>query len=217
MAAAFITFEGIEGCGKTTQAARSAEFLRQSGMEVILTREPGGTRIGDAIREILLSPKNGEMDPVTELLLYFASRAQHVAEVILPALEAGKVVLCDRFSDATTAYQGYGRGLPLDTIERINTEATGGLAPDLTLLFDLEPEVGLDRVGKRAAASGGGSGDRLEQEELDFHRRVRSGYLEIARREPDRVILVDASPPEAEVAEDVIRVLQEMLRPGKTT
>ena len=181
----FITFEGIEGCGKSTQAKRVRELLIESGLEVLFTREPGGSCIGEKIRDILLDPANEEMVPLTELLLYEASRHQHMAEVIEPALKAGKVVICDRFYDASTAYQGYARGIDVDDVERLNLIASGGKRPDLTIILDLPAEIGLKRIGKNP--------DRIEGEGVEFHERVRAGYLEIAAREPDRVKVVDGS------------------------
>jgi dTMP kinase len=181
----FITFEGIEGCGKSTQAKRVREFLIGSGLEVVFTREPGGSCIGEKIRDILLDPENHTMIPLTELLLYEASRRQHMAEVIEPALEAGKVVICDRFYDASTAYQGYARGIDINDVERLNLIATGGKRPDLTIILDLPAGDGLKRIGRNP--------DRIEGEAVEFHERVRAGYLEIARREPERVKVVDGS------------------------
>ena len=181
----FITFEGIEGCGKSTQARRVRESLIESGLEVVFTREPGGSCIGEKIRDILLDPENHAMVPLTELLLYEASRHQHMAEVIEPALEAGKVVICDRFYDASTAYQGYARGINVDDVERLNLIASAGKRPDLTIILDLPAEIGLKRIGKNP--------DRIEGEGVEFHERVRAGYLEIAAKEPDRVKVVDGS------------------------
>jgi dTMP kinase len=181
----FVTFEGIEGCGKSTQAKRVREMLIESGLDVVFTREPGGSCIGEQIRNILLDPANEEMVPLTELLLYEASRHQHMAEVISPALEAGKVVICDRFFDASTAYQGHARGLSIEDVERLNLIASGGKRPDLTIILDLPAEIGLKRIGKNP--------DRIEGEGVEFHERVRAGYLKIAAKEPDRVKVVDGS------------------------
>lgn len=183
----FITFEGVEGCGKSTQIALLEERLRASGLEVLVTREPGGTVIAEAIRAILLDPEHENMGETAELLLYGAARAQHVHERIRPALERGAVVLCDRFADSTTAYQGAGRGLDRKTLAAIHEIATSGLEPGLTFLLDLAPEVGLERARSRGRA------DRLEREALAFHERVRKGYLEIAAAAPERVEVLDAT------------------------
>lgn len=190
----FITLEGPDGSGKTTQARRLAEWLREEGGDVVLTREPGGTGIGEQIRTVLHDPCNTAMDARTEILLYSASRAQHVAQVIRPALAAGKIVVSDRYADSTLAYQGYGRGLDLETLRAITAFATGGLMPDLTLYLDLVPEVGLQR-----RRSGKGEWNRLDAETLEFHRRVRAGYLELAGQEPTRWAVIDADCPPEEV------------------
>ena len=185
-----ITFEGMEGCGKSTQAKLLARAL---GPDAVLTQEPGGTAIGRAIRRLLLDPANRAMSAEAEVLLFFADRAQHVAEVIRPALAAGKIVISTRYVDTSLAYQGYGRGLDLDRIRSVAVLATGGLRPDLTLFFDLPLEIGLARVVRR------GGRDRLEAEVREFHERVRNGYLELAAAEPDRWIRIDASGSEADV------------------
>lgn len=187
MTGAFISFEGIEGTGKSTQARLLSEALAEKGLDVLLTAEPGGTAIGQGIREMLLSVSHARMDPVTELLLYAASRRQHVAEAIEPALCEGRVVITDRFSDSTTAYQGYGRGLSLELLASLDSAATGGLRPGLTILLDLDVKTGLRRNAEINKV------DRLELESLEFHRKVREGYLAIARAEPGRVKLIDAS------------------------
>lgn len=187
----FITFEGIEGSGKTTQIAEVAAYLKGKGHEIVQTREPGGTEIGDQIRKILLDPTNTKMSARTELLLYAASRAQHVEEVIRPALKDGKIVLCDRYSDATTAYQGAARNLSKDIIVGLDKIATDHLIPDLTFLFDLPAWVGLNRA--HARNKGEGIEDRFENEKLDFHEKVRQGYLKIAVAEPKRVVVIDAT------------------------
>jgi dTMP kinase len=187
---AFITFEGMEGCGKSTQAQLLARAI---GPDAVLTQEPGGTAIGRAIRQLLLDPANRAMSAEAEVLLFFADRAQHVAEVIRPALAAGKIVISTRYVDTSLAYQGYGRGLDLDRIRSVAALATGGLRPDLTLFFDLPLEIGLARVIRR------GGRDRLESEVREFHERVRNGYLELAAAEPERWIRIDASGSEADV------------------
>lgn len=187
----FITFEGLDGSGKTTQVQRAAALLRARGHDVLLTREPGGTAIGDQIRAVLHDLKNAEMNPRAELLLYNASRAQLVAEVLRPHLAAGGLVLCDRFYDSTLAYQGYGHGLDLDTLRAIVGFATGGLRPDLTVLLDITPEEGLMR--RRQASLFGEEWNRLDDMELDFHRRVYDGYQALLHAEPDRWVRIDAS------------------------
>jgi len=192
----FITFEGVEGCGKSTQLALLANRLTAAGVPVRVLREPGGTAAGEAIREILLDPLHAGLDDRAELLLYEASRAELVAEVIEPALVAGEAVLCDRFSDSTTAYQGYARGLPHDEIERLNAFATGDVTPDLTIVLDLDPGTGLAR------ATGSGA-DRVESEGVEFHRHVREGFLAIARAEPGRVVVLDATGSRDEIAQRV--------------
>ena len=193
----FITFEGIEGCGKSTQAKLAGRYLKKQRIPFITTEEPGGTSLGRRVREILLNnaPHDGvKMHAETELLLFFAARAQHVREVIMPSLREGKVVLCDRFSDATIAYQGFGRGLNIDLIRLINNFSSDGLKPDFTLLFDLPVEIGLKRAMERISRNKGiPAEDRFEREALEFHSRVREGYLTLARSEPDRFRIVDAS------------------------
>ncbi len=198
----FITLEGPEGAGKTTQLRGLADFLRQRGLSVVTTREPGGTAIGDQIRHVLHDTANCAMSPAAEVLLYAASRAQLVAEVIRPALAAGHVVLCDRYADSTMAYQGYGRGLDRDDLAVLTAIATGGLRPDLTLLLDLAVERGLARRRDM-----GEEMNRLDLETVDFHRRVRAGYLALAAAEPARWWRVDADRPSVEVQEELRRVV----------
>jgi dTMP kinase len=188
----FFTFEGIEGSGKTTQIELAHAFLSDRGYKVRVTREPGGTALGERIREILLSDKSLVLEPVTELLLYEASRAQVVSEVIRPALQEGSIVLCDRFTDATMAYQGYGRGLDLELIRVLNGIATGGLYPEATFLLDCPASVGLRRINERSALSHGRGLDRLEQEGIEFHERVRQGYLDLAEQAKERIVVLDA-------------------------
>jgi dTMP kinase len=182
----FITLEGPEGGGKTSQAQRLAEHLRSEKFEVLLTREPGGSPIGDQIRRVIMQLENTAMDAHTEFLLFSASRAQHIAEVIRPSLEDGVTVISDRFFDSSLAYQGYGQRLPLETLKAITNFATGGLAPDLTLLLDLPVEEGLRR------REAGGNWNRLDAYDLDFHRRVRQGYLKLAAEAPDRWVILSA-------------------------
>ena len=204
----FISFEGIEGSGKTTQAANAARFLQDKGHDCVITREPGGTRIGEKIRAILLDPLNKDMDPLTELLLYTADRAQHINACILPLLAQGKTVLCDRYYDATLAYQGFARGLDIGLIEKIHHLLFDDLKPDITLLLDLPAETGLSRAWKQIK-----NGDRtdeetrFEEERLSFHRKVREGYLELSRLEPQRVRVIDASKEEHEVLAEIITTL----------
>jgi dTMP kinase len=183
----FISFEGIEGSGKSTQARLLYEYLSKKGYTVILTGEPGGTEIGLKIRELLLSVEHKGMIPITELLLYNASRVEHIKEIILPAINRGAIVITDRFSDSTIAYQGYGRGIDLNLISSIERAVTGGLRPDITILLDLDVEIGLKRN------RGINKTDRLELEDIEFHKKVRSGYLEIAAKEPERIKVIDAS------------------------
>ncbi len=200
----FFTFEGVEGSGKTTQIRRLSATLRQAGQRVVETREPGGTSLGDAIRAMLLATRNAEMVAETELFLYLASRAQLCREWIAPALHGGAIVISDRFADATVAYQGYGRGLDLKLIATANRVATGGLRPDLTVLLDLDPREGLRRVWERGQPPlPEPSLDRLEAEALDFHDRVRKGYLDLAREEPQRFQTIDATQPEGTIAAEI--------------
>ncbi len=197
----FITLEGPEGAGKTTLIRGLAERLRAEGRAVVTTREPGAGPVGGMIREILLG--NNEIHPRAELLLFLADRAQHIEALIRPALAAGQVVLCDRHADSTVVYQGYGRGLDRDEMRRMNTHATGGLVPDLTLLLDVDPELGLQRQ-ERA--------DRLGGEGLEFHQRVREGFLSEAKREPTRWVVLNAQEPAPQVEERAWKVIAERLR-----
>jgi dTMP kinase len=198
----FITFEGIEGCGKTTQISHLTAYLKEKNLPFLLTREPGGTEIGDRIRQILLSSENSRMEPVTEFFLYEAARAQHLSQVVLPALTDGKTVLCDRFADATVAYQGYGRGLNLAWIEEIHNRFLKGLKPNLTFLLDLPVEEGLRRAWKRMENQTVKE-DRFEKEALAFHRRVREGYLFLARQEPNRIIVLDGMKDEKSIHREI--------------
>jgi len=202
----FITFEGPDGSGKSHQLAELADFLSQKGYPVFSTREPGGTGIGDKIRLILFDLGNTEMHPRTEILLFQASRAQHVEQIILPSLENGQVVLCDRFADSTLAYQGYGYQVDLQRLKMVVEFATGGLKPDLTLLLDVDVEVGLRRRAK------GGEWNRLDAYELAFHQRVRQGYHEMSRLEPARWAVVDAGLPIEEVQQAIREIVLERLR-----
>ncbi len=202
----FITLEGPDGSGKTTQSRLLAEWMQEQGYPVLLVREPGGTPIGERVREILHDPAHVGMVPWAEVFLFCASRAQLVAEVIRPALAAGRIVLCDRYADSTLAYQGYGRGLDLESLRMVLHLATGGLVPDLTFCLDVLPEEGLSR-----RLQGGGEWNRLDREALEFHRRVRAGYLELAGREPRRWVIVDASRPVDAVQADLRAILLERL------
>lgn len=197
----FISFEGIDGSGKSTILYRIDEVLRSSGLRYVVTREPGGTLIGEKVRAILLNAAHQHMVPATEMLLYAADRAQHVREVIRPALHAGNHVLCDRYADATVAYQGYGRGHDLDWVRRLMEFATDGLQPDLTIVLDVEVEIAQRRVRTRSGNLMPLFGDRLDAEALEFHRQVRRGYLELARLEPDRIRIVPAAAEIERVAE----------------
>jgi dTMP kinase len=199
-----ITFEGVEGSGKTTQSARLGRWLQREGYRVERTAEPDGTALGLAIRGLFANPRL-RPTPLGEVFLFLAARQQHVGERLRPWLRQGRVVLCDRYTDATVAYQGYGRGVDLDLIRELNVRATGGILPDLTLVLDLDPREGLRRIGRRRL-------DHFEREALAFHRRVRRGYREIHRAEPKRVRLIRAARPPAAVAAEITRVVGEFLR-----
>ncbi len=202
----FITLEGPEGSGKSAHIPALADNLRQQGYKVVVTREPGGTPIGDEIRNTLLKMGNTAMHPTTEILLFQASRAQHVNELIRPALAAGKIVLCDRFADSTMAYQGYGHQTNLEELSQIIRFATGGLQPDLTLLLDVDIEIGLQR-----RSADGDNWNRLDAKEKAFHQRVRKGYLQMAFAEPERWVIVDASQPLQAVCDEIKRVVSDRL------
>ena len=202
----FITLEGGEGSGKTTQIHRLAQYFRSAGYPVLATKEPGGTVSGRSMRSILLKNTTNPIDSKCELFLYLADRAQHIAEVVKPALKAGKVVICDRHADATVAYQAFGRELNVKFIATLNRFATGGLKPALTLLLDQPPEVGLARCRKRASMN------RLDREELAFHRRVRQGYRELARSEPDRIRVINAKLDPDKVQAAIQRHAQRFLK-----
>ncbi len=202
----FITFEGIEGCGKSTQARLLTESLRVRGYEVLLTREPGGPRISEEIRTILLNKEFTEMNRLTEVFLYMASRAQHTLEWIIPTLEKGQIVICDRYYDSTYAYQGAAREIPDYEIETINTIATTGLKPDVTYIIDVPVEIGLERLHKGTKAE---DIDRLESENFDFHRRVRAGYLKLAEKEPYRIIVIDGTKNIEEIHQDIMKNIKQ--------
>ena len=200
--ALFITFEGGEGCGKSVQARALHERLSQSAIPAVLTHEPGGTPLNKNIRQWLKGAENTSISPLAELLLFNASRTQLIDEVIRPELEKGKVVICDRYADSTTAYQSYGRGLDLEMVAAINDIATGGLKPDLTVLLDISAEEGLARKQRR---------DRFEQEDITFHQRVREGYLKLAKEEPQRWLVIDAKQGKEKIAEIIWKKISQLL------
>jgi dTMP kinase len=208
----FISICGVEGAGKTTQLRHIADFLKSTGREFVMTREPGGTEIGMKIRRILLDPENRALTPKAELFLYAADRIQHIEQVILPALKERKIVITDRFVDSTTVYQGYARGIDLRLVEKINELVLNGLKPDLTILLDVSPAVGLARVrdqfqlGERAESE-----SRFEREELVFHEKIRQGFLTLAHKEKSRFRVLDAHRDPDDVKKDIIRVLKTAL------
>lgn len=206
----FVTFEGIEGCGKSTQLRLLANHLRASGRDVVETREPGGTAAGQALRRLLLGEDAVPLAPLAELLIYCADRAQHVGELIRPALAAGRIVLCDRFSDSTIAYQGYARGLDLDVVRGLDTRARDGLVPDVTILLDCPVVEGLRRARRRNDA-----GDRFERETAAFHDRVRDGFHALAAAEPGRFHRLDSTAPLEEVAAEVRAHVEHRLETGR--
>ncbi len=202
----FITFEGPDGSGKTTQFKRLADHLRDRGCDVLAVREPGGTSIGEQIRDVLHSLVNKEMQPRTEILLYCASRAQLVGQVIRPHLQSGGIVVCDRYADSTLAYQGYGHGLDLPTLRTILDFATGGLRPDITFYLDINAEEGLKR-----RKAGGGEWNRMDNLPVEFHRRVRAGYLEMVAQEPARWVVIDAAREAETIAKDIQEIMEKRL------
>jgi dTMP kinase len=208
----FITFEGVEGSGKTTQIQRLKKYLTQKGISCKVTREPGGCPIGEKVRKILLNPDHHEMVPTTELLLYEAARAQHVKEVIKPFLKKGGIVLCDRFSDATLAYQGYGRRIDLKWIDRLSHLSSQGIKPDVTFLLDCPSDVGLKRALQRNRTLKQEREERFEREEIQFHQRVRKGYLAIAKKEPRRVKVIDTRKGEKEAFEKIRKIVDNLIR-----
>lgn len=200
----FITIEGCEGVGKSTQLKKLREYFQSKGIDAVFTREPGGTEIAEQIRAIILNPSNTEMTPVTELLLYTASRRQHTEELIIKSVSEGKVVICDRYADSTMAYQGWGRNLDKSLIEKLNALALAGVKIDCTLFLDLEPEKGFLRKG------GADKGDRMENEKLEFHKKVYDGFCAIAETEKDRVVRIDASKDADGVFEQIRTTLEKL-------
>ena len=204
----FVTFEGGEGSGKSTAIKSLVEKLKQEGFDILLTREPGGTPISEQIREVILNKQNTNMDPVTEAYLYAASRRQHVVEKVRPALKEGKLVLCDRYLDSSLAYQGGARGLGFDMILGINKHAIDGLFPDVTIFFDLKPEIGLARIN----ANSGREINRLDVEKMEFHLKVREAFLSLAKIYPDRYAIIDASKSPEEVVEEAYDAIKAKLK-----
>lgn len=198
----FITFEGADGCGKTTQLKLLKDYLESRGYDVVLTREPGGKGLGETIREILLN-YNGEVSNRCESFLFLADRAQNIDILVNPAVNEGKIVLCDRHTDSSVAYQGYGRGLDIEQIKTLNNLATGGKKPDLTLVFDVDIETSMARVGNEK--------DRMESAGKEFFNRVRNGYLEIAKQEPDRIKVIDSTKSIEEVQKDVLEIISKLI------
>jgi len=201
----FITIEGPDGSGKTTQSKLLVEYLKKKGYSVVHTREPGGTSLAEFLREVILNP-DLKIAPVTELLLYSASRAQHTIELIKPSLQERKIVVCERYTGATIAYQGYGRGLDIELIKKLNRIATGGLTPDLTIILDVPVEKGLRRIKK------GRNHDRLEKESLEFHRRVRQGYLALAKESPEKIKVVSSSDNIDLTHKRIVKVVEKYLK-----
>jgi len=199
----FITLEGPEGSGKTTAVETAVNKLKEMGYEIVRTREPGGTPISEQIRNVILDKENTMMDPRTEALLYAASRRQHLIEKVWPALKEGKIVICDRYLDSSLAYQGGARGLGVENILNVNNFATEGTFPDLTLLFDIDPQIGLARI----AANANREVNRLDLEKLDFHNKVRNTFLELAKRYPERFVIIDASKSREEVADATLKAM----------
>ena len=208
----FVTFEGVEGSGKTTQIRRLKRYLTRKGISCVVTREPGGCPISEKVRKILLSPEHREMTPVTELFLYEASRAQHVRETISPFLKEGTTVLCDRFSDASIAYQGYGRRIDVDLVESLNRLSCQGIKPDITFLLDCPPDTGLKRALERNRMLKQEREGRFELEKVQFHRRVRQGYLFLAKKEPSRVKVIDTRQGEEKVFKKICAIIDEIIR-----
>ena len=208
----FITFEGVEGSGKTTQIEHLRRYLSLKGIPCKVTREPGGSPIAEKIRKILLNPDHGDITPMSELFLYEAARAQHVNGVVEPLLRKGIVVLCDRFNDATVAYQGFGRGIDLELVESLNLYSSQGLKPDITFLLDCPSDLGLKRAIRRNQLQKKGKEDRFEREKIQFHRRVRRGYLFLARKEPHRIKVIDTRRGEEKVFEKIRKIADQLIK-----
>lgn len=204
----FVTFEGGEGSGKSSALRLLNERLLKEGYQTVVSREPGGTEIAEQIRNVILDRANTKMDPRTEALLYAASRRQHLVEKVWPALKEGKIVLCDRYLDSSLAYQGGARGLGIDNVLNVNMFATEGTFPDLTLLFDIEPELGLERIARNASREV----NRLDLEKIEFHRGVRKTFLSLAERYPERFVIIDASKPLEEVVENAYQAVIQRLK-----
>jgi len=202
----FISFEGIEGCGKTTQIGLLAESLKRQGRAYTVTREPGGTAVGEGIRKILLNSETIRLTSASELLLFYASRSQNITEKIIPSLARGEIVICDRFYDASMAYQGYGRGIPIDFIEKLTELVCNGYRPEVTILLDIDPYVGLSRARTRNHSRTVDEG-RFEMENIEFYSRIRKGYLHLARRESGRIHVIEADRPIDAVHQDIVKVL----------
>ncbi len=199
----FITFEGVDGCGKTTQLKLLSEYLKNHGYEIVVTREPGAKGLGEKIREILLH-YDGEVSSRAESFLFLADRAQHIDKIVNPAVEEGKIVLCDRHTDSTIAYQGYGRGVDINQLNMLNTIATDGKKPDLTFVFDIDVETSMSRVGAEM--------DRMESSGIEFFNKVRNGYLDIAKNEPDRVKVIDANRTVTDISKEVVSIISDIIR-----
>ncbi len=208
----FITFEGMEGCGKTTQIEKLADYFHKQNIPTLCTREPGGSKLGQNLRQILLNPENSDLHPISELFLYLADRTQHINSVIKPNLQAGKVVISDRFADSTIVYQGYGRKLDKKMLLQLNKIAIGDLKPDITILLDIEPEIGLERARKRnQAESIQNKEGRFEMEALSFHRTIRQGFLDWAAQNPDRFVIIDASQTPEAIFSQISRYFKNIL------
>jgi dTMP kinase len=203
----FVSFEGIEGCGKTTQIGVLSEYLQRHNISFTVTREPGGTGVGEGIRKILLHSETIHLTAASELLLFYASRSQNITEKIIPSLNRGEMVICDRFYDASMAYQGYGRGIPLDFIEKVTELVCNGYRPELTILLDIDPHIGLKRARDRNHQRSVDEG-RFEMEDIEFYTRIRNGYLELAKREPQRIRVIDANRPVDDIHRDILKVLE---------